>query len=107
MRVFAVRMGDFVEFRSASRPPRGKVSSLTWTTTKKELRFTIYGYAWMAVPVELTLKTVFYTGGRVLGTVRYSVYSRCKPAPKFGRKTLVEVSTRVKDLLLRPAQQSR
>lgn len=77
MRIYAVRMGDYVELRLSDRPPRAKVTKISWISK--------------VTHAKLSLRTVFYLGGRVLGTMKYMKYQRWAGAPKFGRKGRVEI----------------
>lgn len=107
MRVFAVRIGDYVEFRTANRPPRAKVSRLTRVFQKLTKVATptpespYYDYVDKLVETQVVLKTTFYIGGRVLGVTKLARYRAVSGAPKFGRRLLVEVTVGVKDAVLR------
>ena len=79
MKFYAVRMGDFVEIRSASRCPKGLVSVLTKTVVRYHRRINYPPYE---LPLKrptkskITLKTVFYPGGKVIGTMKRGNFER-------------------------------
>lgn len=120
MRVFAIRIGKYVEFRMANRSPRVKVSQLTRVVDTIRERLVItddypyYGYMKEPVKQKQVLKTVCPVGGRVLGVVTYAKYSRGtvrqteaklqRKAPKFGKQTVIEVSKAVATGILRGAR---
>lgn len=98
MKTFAVRIGDYVEFRAAKRPPQIKVTRLTRMVKVLEHKYTYEPPYYVRVYVDRkhTLKTMFPIGGRVLGGIKYSKYSRftagAANAPKFGKRRVVEIS---------------
>ena len=107
MKFYAVRMGDYVEFRAAVRPPKAKVSKLTRISETNQrvpiwdaVRQT-YRYIDKPVRTQLTLKTVFYLGGRVLGTTKLIRFQHFPGAPKFGKRGVLEVSRKLKEDVLR------
>lgn len=107
MKFYVVRMGDYVEFRVASRPPRAKVSKLT-RVFKTVQRVTIptdnspfYKYVDKPANTKVTLKTVFYLGGRVLGTAKLNRFQGYPDAPRFGKRGILEVSEKLKRAVLR------
>lgn len=101
MKIYAVRMGDYVEFRAAARPPRAKVSKLTKVTKVMQqtlVTLPTYPYAkYVDKPVKTTLvlKTVFYVGGRVLGVTKFRAYQRVPGAARFGRRRVIETNRAV------------
>lgn len=102
MKYFAVRMGNYVEFRVANRPPRARVSKLTRMIPTKQLVFDpVRGYVQRSVNTKITLKTVFYVGGRVLGTAKLARFQRYPDAPKFKKRGILEVSESLKKAVLR------
>lgn len=92
MRIFAIRMGDFVEFRSAKRPPRAKVSKLTrqGILYDEVYRYATNSYDYESFPTTTVLRTVFYLGGRVLGVMKYRKYTQLH-GDKFGKRRMIEL----------------
>lgn len=104
MRFYAVRMGDFVEIRSASRRPKGLVSILTKTVVRltRQVKYPPYELP-LSRPVKskITLKTVFYNGGKVIGTMKLHHLELWDLAPQFKEKyEIQEISSQLKTLLL-------
>lgn len=113
-RLFAVKLGNFVEFRSAVRPPLGRTSKLTrtviedvWEPKLDPQMSENVGYNWYRTvrvkkPVKKVLQQTFYVGGRVVGTCTINHYQRRVPKVFwFGRKGMIEVSTELKNMCLR------
>lgn len=88
-------MGDYVEFRSAKRL-KVRTSRLTrvFKTTEQTPVYLDYPpwtrYVNKSVDKKVTLKTVFYSGGRVLGVIKYRRYAALM-GPPFKRRTVVEL----------------
>ena len=92
MSFYAIRMGDFVEIRSASRRPKGIVSILTKTVVRSTRRINYPPYEIpLKRPVKgtITLKTVFYPGGKIVGTMKRYVFERWVV---LGTKNVQEIS---------------
>lgn len=93
MRTFAVRMGDYVEFRSAKLPPKRLVSKLVRKGQVLEEHYDYLKNTYVLKPTEtkVVLRLVWYIGGRVLGVMKSRKYYTLPGAVKFGSKTLVEL----------------
>lgn len=106
MRFYAVRMGAYVEFRAANCPPRARVSTLTRMVKTIERMLVYidtppyYTYVDKPVTAKITLKTVCYIGGRVLGTAKLTRFRRCPGTPRFGKHGVCEVSKDLKTRVL-------
>ena len=80
--VYAVRTGEFVEFRASRTPLKVRVSKLTRTVMFKE--GDIIGYDSWAYPIyatkdgkrKITFKQVFFVGGTVIGYTKASKFVR-------------------------------
>lgn len=93
MRTFAVRMGDYVEFRSSRLPPKRLVSKLVRKGSELVEHYDYLQGTYVLRPEEtnVTLRLVWYLGGRVLGVMKSRKYSALSGAVKFGHKTMVEL----------------
>lgn len=107
-RVFAVKLGEFVEFRAARFPPRARTSKLTVPVEHSDIEFYFdpntgrYRHRNVKRVEKKTLKQTFYVGGTVVGTVKAHRYtSRVPKEFQFGRKSMVEISHELKNKVLR------
>lgn len=103
LRYWAVRLGEFVEFRVWSQQPTKLVSKLTKTTieTKRKYTYAADGtVTWKMEPIEVknVLKQTIYVGGKVLGVVKASDIHYFLSVPVDGR---VEITKSVKDNILK------
>ena len=98
-------MGNYVEFRAANSPPRARVSKLIrMVKTIERTAISTYTppyYKYIDKPAtaKITLKTVFYIGGRVLGTTKLARFQRYPGVPRFGKHGVCEISKALAHLL--------
>lgn len=112
-KVYAIRLGDFVEFRSAVCPPKARVSKLTRTVMvakahveedeklSKKVGFPYYKTVWVRVPTKKVMKQTFYIGGRVLGSCKYGSFVNRAKDYKLGVDKIIEVPSEIKELCLK------
>lgn len=95
-RVYAIRVGDFIELRASLETPRAKTSKLTKTILLKAGHDDPLN-PWLFIEKDrkrkFVLKQTFYVGGTVLGYVKLTTFSRLfdKIVPK--KDELIELST--------------
>ncbi len=103
LRYWALRDGEFVEFRVWSKQPIKVTSKLTHKVTvqNREYYYDSAGFQrWRLVPTERlnTITQVTYVGGKVLGVVRHVDLYYELNVPLQGR---IEVTKEKKDSILR------
>lgn len=105
-KIFAIRIGDHIEFRAAVRPPQAVVSKLTKfiKTAERQLvwdpKLPGYAYSYKPVIKKLVLKQVFFNGGKVLGICKLSQFSR-RAGNSLLRDSMREVPRELKDACLK------
>lgn len=85
-RVFAISMGEFVELRTGSYPPKAKISKLTIPVTVDHVPvYDDWGLfiKYSKTKKRTTLEQTFYLGGRVVGITNYRKYSDLAKLFKF------------------------
>jgi hypothetical protein len=110
MALYAVKLGDYVEFRSSDSPPRARKSTLIrlvegveWIDKPFD---TPYGVEYRRVQKKAKLRQfmrqTFYIGGTVVGVCRLNRYATLAGQTfSLGRKGLVEVPTELKNRCLK------
>lgn len=103
-KLFAIRRGDFVEFRRALKSPKMCVTTVTVTRNKKIPKGVFYNYATGAVErfpertveSKSTLKNVCFVGGVSVGACRFSRFSRLsEPKVKLAKYGVIETTRNV------------
>lgn len=110
-RFFAIRIGDFVEIRSSTSPPKGVLSKLTrkferieshWAWNPDQINAT---RVTTSHPVTVILQSVVYTGGRVVGgcSVKQWFYRLRQRKLKhlLRRDGMIEISPELKRFILK------
>lgn len=101
LRMFAVRMGDYVEIRVGAEAPKAKISKFTKTVKVKKTDYVWsaaapnYVYKTRTVPETLTLKQTFYIGGKVvviLKGTKYNGWVALYNLPKLTKEGVVEIT---------------
>ena len=78
LKYWAIRIGEWIEFRVGSQPPKKLVSSLTRTVkeSKRRGRYNsagaLIGYDTIPSERKETIRQVTWVGGKPLGVVRFS-----------------------------------
>ena len=107
LRYFAIRNGDFIEFRAASKPPRAKISKLSKVISEQQVsHYTVMERYPYSKPVMKTverlvvLKQTFFIGGRFLFSRKLKTWTSVRGrlhTPIINNGKLVEIGPDIKD----------
>jgi hypothetical protein len=73
--LYAIGMGDWIELRKHSRPPRMEVTTALQKLTRPST-YDLYQHRWTPTQKDMTLKCTIYVGGRVIHHMKAATFKR-------------------------------
>ena len=102
--VYAIRTGKWVELRAHDKAPNKKVSSITKKVKHQYYElgnndpFWGYGYVLRTRPKNIMISCITYTGGRVLGSIKYTKFSKLCPL-RIQNGNMIKLEPRTVDVI--------
>src|SRR5258708_27565006 len=92
-RVFAIRLGAWVELRVATEPPKRRASSFKRSGVRQEYDWEkVYPFPLKDVPFTVTIKVVAHEGGRRLCAMKLPRFQQLTNLPALRVGGMVELS---------------